>query len=184
MSIRHVTSNPAQSGLISARGKQHNRSEILKLQFSSGDLGPHGESREITALQFPCRVKLKDLTVLRSRSRAERLEGKQQQQAQRQEHRQAQRQANRQAQRQGQAPRQIQSPPQRSGQGQAPRQIQPPLQRSGPGQQQKSTTAFNSEQRKQIKKMVNDSFIQNMMKHQHKKLHQDMKRIKRENSVS
>ena len=107
-----------------------------------------------------------------------------QQQAQRQEHRQAQRQANRQAQRQGQAPRQIQPPPQRSGQGQAPRQIQPPLQRSGPGQPQKSTTAFNPEQKKQIKKMVNDPFIQGMMKHQHKQLHQDMKRIKRENTVS
>ena len=101
---------------------------------------------------------------------AQRQEQRQaQRQEQRQEYRQAQRQANRQAQRRGQAPRQIQPPPQGGGQGQS----------------QKTTTAFNKQQREQIKQMVNnDSFIQNQMKRQHKKLHQDMKRIKKENTVS
>lgn len=97
-------------------------------------------------------------------------------------------QGQRQAQRRGQAPRQIQPPPQGTGKAprliKSPRQIQPPLQRSGQGQSQKTTTAFNDQQKEQIKKMVNDPFIQNMMKQKHKLLHQDMKRIIKENTVS
>ena len=67
------------------------------------------------------------------------------------------------SQRQGTGQANRQAPPQ--GTGKTPRQIQPPLQRSGQGPPQRSNTMFKiSQQRDQIKKMVNDPFIQTVMK--------------------